>query len=125
MVEPREAAKPARAVAVDPSGVATTKPVAKSKPSLVSLWDRFPKFVLGFFVLSIFCTILAQPWALGPSLVSRSEEGPFLRMTEAVSDWWNLVGFVGLGAETDISAMMRKVKGGSVIVLYLCGQFFK
>ena len=76
-------------------------------------------------MLSFVTTILAQPWALGPTLVSRSEQGPFLLMTEAVSDWWNLVGFVGLGAETDVFAMMKKVKGGSVILLYFCGQLFK
>lgn len=57
--------------------------------------------------------------------MSRSAEGPFLQMTEAMSDWWNLVGFVGLGAETDIKAMMTKVKGGSVILLYFIGQIFK
>jgi hypothetical protein len=124
VVEPREAAKAARVVAVDPSGVAV-KPKEVTRPSLVSLWDRFPKFVLGFFVLSIITTMLAQPWALGPALVSRSAEGPFLLMTEGLSDWWNLVGFVGLGAETDVSAMMKKVKGGSVILLYFIGQLFK
>lgn len=125
VVEPREAAKAAHVVAVDPSGVMATKSAEVSKPSLISLWDRFPKFVLGFFMLSFVTTLLAQSWALGPALVSRSEQGPFLLMTEAMSDWWNLVGFVGLGAETDVSAMMKKVKGGSVIVLYFCGQFFK
>ena len=125
VVEPREAAKAAHVVAVDPSGVAMTKSKEVSRPSLVSLWDRFPKFVLGFFALSVVTTGLAQPWALGPDLVSRSEDGPFLLMTEALSDWWNLVGFVGLGAETDVSAMMQKVKGGSIILLYFCGQLFK
>ena len=124
VVEPREAAKAAHVVAVDPSGI-VIKPKEVTKPTLVSLWDRFPKFVLGFFVLSIVTTVLAQGWALGPDLVSRSSEGPFLQMTEAMSDWWNLVGFVGLGAETDISAMMKKVKGGSVILLYFIGQVFK
>eukprot|EP01043_Picozoa_sp_COSAG02_P034541 COSAG02_NODE_2423_length_8895_cov_3.455207_2_plen_524_part_00 len=125
VVEPREAAKKAHVVAVDPSGAAVTKSAEVSRPSLITLWDRFPKFVLGFFALSFVTTILAQPWALGPTLVSRSEQGPFLLMTEAASDWWNLVGFVGLGAETDVSAMMKKVKGGSVVVLYFCGQLFK
>ena len=62
---------------------------------------------------------------MGEKILSRSNEGPFLRMTEALSDWWNLVGFVGLGAETDVAAMMKKVKGGSVILLYLIGQAFK
>lgn len=125
VVEPREAAKAAHVVAVDPSGVAVTKSAEVTRPSLISLWDRFPKFVLGFFALSFVTTVLAQSWALGPALISRSEQGPFLLMTEAMSDWWNLVGFVGLGAETDVSAMMKKVKGGSVILLYFCGQLFK
>merc|ERR1711908_238035 len=117
VVEPRELAKEAKraaaqaAVAIDPSGMST----AAQKPSLT-------KPTAG--ALSVCCTLLAQSWALGPALVSRSNEGPFLRMTEALSDWWNLVGFVGLGAETDVAAMMKKVKGGSVILLYLIGQAF-
>jgi hypothetical protein len=125
VVEPREAAKAAHGIRVDSSGADAAKSSEVSRPSLVLLWDRFPKFVLGFFVLSIVTSVLAQPWALGPALVSRSDQGPFLLMTEAVSDWWNLVGFVGLGAETDVPAMMQKVKGGSVILLYFCGQLFK
>ena len=131
-MEPRELAKEAKraaaqaAVAIDPSGMSTAaqKP-SLTKPTAGALYDRFPKFVLGFFALSVCCTLLAQSWALGPALVSRSNEGPFLRMTEALSDWWNLVGFAGLGAETDVAAMMKKVKGGSVILLYLIGQAFK
>ena len=132
MVEPRELAKEAKraaaqaAVAIDPSGMSTAaQKQSLTKPTAGALYDRFPKFVLGFFALSVCCTLLAQSWALGPALVSRSNEGPFLRMTEALSDWWNLVGFVGLGAETDVAAMMKKVKGGSVILLYLIGQAFK
>lgn len=61
VVEPREAAKTAHVVAVDPSGV-VIKPKEVPKPTLVSLWDRFPKFVLGFFALSIITTVLAQGW---------------------------------------------------------------
>ena len=47
-----------------------------------------------------------------------------LSLVSNASDWWNLVGFVGLGLETDMRQMGKKLKGGGAIGLYWVGQVF-
>eukprot|EP00755_Sulcionema_specki_P001360 Sspe_Gene.26075::Locus_10653_Transcript_1_1_Confidence_1.000_Length_1990::g.26075::m.26075 len=85
-----------------------------SKPSLITLWDKFPKFVLGFLVLSCVISIIVA--------VTGTEQGKALPIAvQEMSDWWCAVGFIGVGLNTDVQKLAAKVKGGSVLALYLVG----
>jgi len=92
-------------------------------PGMIVLWDRFPKFVLGFLVLSVFISLLA----LGPMGVGahgqRSLDVLLGDLTGA-SNWWFYIGFVGIGINTDVVKMAQKLQGGSILYLYLAGQTF-
>ena len=79
---------------------------------------------VGFFICSVIVTVLATEGLLGKETVKED----LLALTAQASDWWNIVGFVGLGLETDLVSMTAKLKesGGfqGPMVLYFATQFF-
>eukprot|EP01052_Picozoa_sp_SAG31_P015029 SAG31_NODE_954_length_10804_cov_3.240355_9_plen_145_part_00 len=82
--------------------------------TLLLLYDRFPKFVLGFFLCSIAVTILATEGLLGQRQVKTN----LLQLARQASDWWNIVGFVGLGLETDISELVAKMRSSGGMLFF-------
>eukprot|EP01147_Barroeca_monosierra_P006546 gene6545-9387_t len=88
----------------------------KQRPSLMAqLWDKFPKFVLGFILFSGLLTAIQT----GADKKAQSS----LRVTvRAVSRWFFGLGFVGIGLSTNIRKLGKKMQNGSPLLLYLVCQ---
>jgi uncharacterized integral membrane protein (TIGR00698 family) len=67
------------------------------KPSLGLLWDRFPKFVLGFAAASLLFSFL-----LSPSLVEATSPG-----LRSVQTLWFVLAFTSIGLETRFSDLFN------------------
>ncbi|MBR8740199.1 YeiH family protein [Nocardiopsis sp. MG754419] len=67
------------------------------RPGLRTLWDRFPKFVLGFLVASVVATL----WANGTG-----DEGQAgLDTAKALRDWFLIAAFTSIGLEFKLSSL--------------------
>jgi len=80
------------AVKVAPAGAEGTAPRFGDRRSLVMLWERFPKFVLGFLLASIVATVLAE------SLPAEVLE-PRLDAAKEIQVWALTLAFVSIGLE--------------------------
>ena len=87
------------------------------KPSLIQIWYRFPKFILGFAFLSILTSFFVLP-IIG--------EGPLtevLKITGSIRTYLFAVAFLNIGLETNFSSIKSQISGGKPIQLYVVGQF--
>ncbi len=89
-----------------------------SKPSLMEIWIRFPKFVLGFIAASILFSILQATLVGGPEIIDAVIGGS----TKTFRGWFFCLAFVSIGLETNFRQLYPYLRGGKPLVLYLCGQ---
>lgn len=77
------------------------------------LWDKFPKFVLGFLVVAAITTIIPDPF-----------EDEIAANSFVISEWFSAVSFVLLGYDIDLRAIRQQFGSfGKVLALYLVGQY--
>jgi len=88
----------------------------KEKPSAAIIWQRFPKFVLGFIIASILFSIGWIPAA--------AKEAPFnaANLIAAMKDWAFCLAFVCMGLELSVSGI--KKMGWSPVIVYLIVTVF-
>jgi uncharacterized integral membrane protein (TIGR00698 family) len=86
---------------------------AKEASSAAVIWDRFPKFVLGFLVVSLIFS-----FALTSQTVTETR-GLLSGMRTA----WFALAFVSIGLETSIGDLV-KTGGGRPVAAFLGGQLF-
>jgi uncharacterized integral membrane protein (TIGR00698 family) len=88
----------------------------KERPSLRVIWERFPKFVIGFVVASILLSIKAIPDA--------AKAAPFNagNAIAAMKDWAFCLAFVGMGLDLSLTDL-RKM-GWSPVIVYLIVTVF-
>ncbi len=67
------------------------------KPSLGLLWDRFPKFVLGFVAASLLFSFV-----LSPDLIAPSKNG-----LKSIQTLWFVLAFTSIGLETKFSDLFN------------------
>jgi len=89
-----------------------TKGVA-DRPSASVIWERFPKFVLGFMAAS-----LVFSFALDPGLVKEAK--PILN---SLRNYWFALAFVSIGLETHFGDLIR-MEGGRPALAFVGGQLF-
>ncbi len=88
------------------------------RPSLLEIWRRFPKFVLGFLAASILFSTLS---AAGPE--QQATAGAVIADTsEPLRGWLFCLAFVSIGLESNFRELSRFLVGGKPLVLYVCGQ---
>lgn len=87
----------------------------KEKPSAAVIWQRFPKFVLGFIVTSLLFTFALIPAA-------SSKEPNAGNAIAAIKDWAFCLAFVCMGLELSVSEF--KKMGWSPVVVYLIVTVF-
>lgn len=90
-----------------------TKNAQQEKPSVKMLWDRFPKFVLGFVLTSlIFSFVLSEETV---SAVKGSLRG--------LQTFWFAIAFTCIGLETKFTAIFS-LDNGRPAFAFLIAQFF-
>jgi uncharacterized membrane protein YadS len=88
-----------------------------ARPSLVEIWRRFPKFVLGFVAASVVFSLIAGRSLEGEALAAAATE-----TSKALRGWCFCLAFVSIGLETNFRELRQFLVGGKPLVLYLCGQ---
>ncbi len=86
---------------------------SRPKVSASVIWERFPKFVLGFMVAS-----LVFSFALDPGLAKAAK--PILNN---LRNYWFALAFVSIGLETHFGDLV-KMEGGRPALAFLGGQAF-
>jgi uncharacterized membrane protein YadS len=88
------------------------------RPSLMEIWRRFPKFVLGFLAASIVFSAIAAAGPEGNAIVTAVLSGT----SETLRGWFFCFAFVSIGLETNFRELRQFMTGGKPLVLYLSGQ---
>ncbi|MEU0241577.1 putative sulfate exporter family transporter [Nocardiopsis sp. NPDC006198] len=70
---------------------------AVERPGLRTLWDRFPKFVLGFLAASVAATL----WSNGPA----ADPQAGLDTARALRDWFLIAAFTSIGLEFKLGSL--------------------
>ncbi len=83
------------------------------KPSLGVIWDRFPKFVIGFVVASIVFSFLLHIDTVNATKSALNE----------LRTWWFALAFVSIGLETRFTDLV-KMEGGRPAVAFIGAQAF-
>jgi len=91
-----------------------------ARPSVLEIWHRFPKFVLGFVAAS-----LVFSWLAGVSADSERVVDAVLEHTGSIlRTWFFCLAFVSIGLETNFRELAAFMKGGKPLILYVVGQTF-
>lgn len=91
--------------------------VGDIRPSVMEIWRRFPKFILGFVAASLVFSSLAAFAANGETLVKASVD-----VTKLLRTWLFCLAFVSIGLETNFRNLAPYLTGGKPLVLYVVGQ---
>ncbi len=86
------------------------------RPSLMEVWYRFPKFILGFALASVIFSFVLMP-VLGEARV-----GAVLDTSKVLRGWLFCLAFVAIGLESNFKELARQLVGGKPIILYIVGQ---
>ena len=98
------------ATRVENSGVA--------KVGAGEIWNRFPKFIIGFFVASLVASFIIQPIFGGDSV--KAING----VLDQYKNWAFVLAFTSIGLDTNFKEIARQMQGGKVLWLYIVGQLF-
>jgi uncharacterized membrane protein YadS len=94
----------------------------KERPSASIIWQRFPKFVLGFIVTSLLLTFGLIPAATSSAKIKEGIAPNAANAIAALKDWAFCLAFVCMGLE--ISVAQFKKMGWSPVVVYLIVTVF-
>jgi uncharacterized integral membrane protein (TIGR00698 family) len=88
------------------------------QPSVVEIWRRFPKFVIGFVAASAVFSALYATGTAGEATAAAvtAVTGKVLR------GWFFCLAFVSIGLESDFRSLSKQLAGGKPLILYVCGQ---
>lgn len=87
---------------------------------LSAIWDRFPKFVIGFLAVSIVMSILSGN--LGADWSKILVDNGTNKISVPLRGWFFGLAFVAIGLTTNFRELGKYFKGGKPIILYVCGQ---
>ena len=88
----------------------------KNQGRAKDIWDRFPKFIIGFIFASlIFSFVLLPAW--GETQV----EG-LLSLVSSTRSWFFALAFVSIGLDTNFVSLRKVFQGGKPVAFYMFGQ---
>lgn len=90
----------------------------KSTVGAVEIWNRFPKFILGFMVASIVASVIFVP------AVGAETTGKINKVLGTYKDWAFVLAFTSIGLDTNFKKIVKSMQGGKVLWLYVIGQTF-
>jgi uncharacterized integral membrane protein (TIGR00698 family) len=82
------------------------------------VWRRFPKFIIGFFLASVLCSILFTLSGEASLLVDGSNKsfiGP-------LRGWLFCIGFICMGIQTNFRQLAPMLVSGRPVIMYVLGQ---
>ncbi len=89
----------------------------------MEIWNRFPKFILGFLLASVVFSWLSA--SLGPDLgTALINKGVLNGLEKGVRTWFFVLAFTAIGLSTNFRELSAYFKDGKPLILYVCGQTF-
>lgn len=82
------------------------------------IWNRFPKFILGFVGTSLLFSFVFMP-TVGEEMVNS-----YLSITKELRGWLFAMAFVSIGLDSNFKELASHIKGGKPVIQYLVGQSF-
>lgn len=90
------------------------------KVGLGEIWNRFPKFVIGFLAVSVVMSVISAN--LGPDYAKMLVDNGTNKVSVPLRGWFFALAFVAIGLTTNFRELGKYFKGGKPIILYVCGQ---
>jgi len=94
------------------------KDSSSKRPGILAVWNRFPKFILGFILASIIFSFVLIP------IMGDEHVNAVLKQTKTFRGWFFCLAFVSIGLESDFRELSKQLAGGKPILLYVTGQSF-
>ncbi|MBQ9659992.1 MAG: putative sulfate exporter family transporter, partial [Bacteroidales bacterium] len=82
------------------------------------IWNRFPKFIIGFFIASLVASFIIQP------LAGADQVKAINGVLDQYKNWAFVLAFVSIGLDTNFRDLAKQMQGGKPLWLYLVGQTF-
>lgn len=82
------------------------------------IWQRFPKFILGFLAASLVFSFILQP------TVGAEATSSVIAHLGQFKNWAFALAFTSIGLETNFGDLRSQMQGGKPVTLYLVGQLF-
>ncbi|MCF0174131.1 MAG: putative sulfate exporter family transporter [Bacteroidales bacterium] len=89
-----------------------------SKVGPIEIWNRFPKFIIGFFVASLVASFIFVP------LAGSDKVGAINKVLDQYKNWAFVLAFTSIGLDTNFKSILSRMQGGKVLWLYVLGQTF-
>lgn len=87
---------------------------------LGEIWNRFPKFVIGFLAVSVLMSVISAK--LGGDFSKMLVDNGTNKISVPLRGWFFGLSFVAIGLTTNFRVLGKYFKGGKPIILYVCGQ---
>jgi uncharacterized integral membrane protein (TIGR00698 family) len=91
---------------------------SEKKVGASEIWNRFPKFILGFFAASLIASFIILPLCGADSV--KSING----VLDQYKNWAFVLAFTSIGLDTNFKEIAKQMQGGKVLWLYIVGQVF-
>jgi len=88
------------------------------RPKFSEIWQRFPRFILGFLLASVVFSFLSSQGDWEAALGNAVTDG----ITKTIRGWCFCLAFVSIGLETNFRELQKYFAGGKPLILYVCGQ---
>ena len=92
------------------------------KVSMLEIWHRFPKFVIGFLAVSIIFSLASA--SMGSDMAKILVDNGACKVSVPLRGWFFALAFISIGLTTNFRELGKYFKGGKPIILYVCGQSF-
>jgi uncharacterized membrane protein YadS len=103
--------------------VAKVERLPGQEVSVMEIWYRFPKFVIGFIIASIIFSLIYGMMGkdVGSVLI---DQGALRGLSRILRGWFFCLAFTSIGLATDFRELKEYFKGGKPLILYVFGQSF-
>ncbi len=88
------------------------------KVGVGEIWQRFPKFIIGFIAASMIFSFVMQP-TFGVEATNN-----VIKHLKEFQNWAFALAFTSIGLETNFKELCSQVQGGKPFTLYIVGQVF-
>lgn len=88
------------------------------KVSAGVIWERLPKFILGFFAASLIASFIFLP------LVGKENVSAINTVLDQYKNWAFVLAFTSIGLDTNFREIKKQMSGGKPLILYVVGQLF-
>lgn len=82
------------------------------------VWRRFPKFIIGFFLASVLCSVIFTVGSEQSLWVDGSNKG----FIGPLRGWLFCIGFICMGIQTNFRQLAPMLVSGRPVIMYVLGQ---